>query len=308
LESATARAPRVHRVADVEQEAVPLAGAAGQPDRRVDGDVVALRGPRLGPEPSSPARGRSSRDHGRQRLAERGAVRGGGRAGAAARRTMLSSIWSGRHLRGQITGSPMISTTKAPRPGPLSMARGPPAARPCRGGATSPSKIRGELTIAAAPGSPAGPGSPRCGRAPSSGPRRRRAHAAGQLRAGAPAPSRRRRRRRSRVARVLEHRVRVRAAAGLHVADVARVADVADVEDADAAEPVRAHRLAAPPPCRSRAGPHPLARDEEEVAVDRHVALRRGADVARFTSTGGPGSRCPRPGSRCSSPGWRSCR
>jgi hypothetical protein len=33
----------VHRVADVEEEAVPFAGAAGEAEGGIDGDVVALR-------------------------------------------------------------------------------------------------------------------------------------------------------------------------------------------------------------------------------------------------------------------------
>ena len=81
------------------------------------------------------------------------------------------------------------------------------------------------------------------------------------------------------VVRVGDHRVRVRSAAGLHVGDVLRAGDVGDVEDADAAQPILAHRLgnaldaAVEPPRQS------FARHEQQVLVDRDVALRRRADI-----------------------------
>ena len=76
-----------------------------------------------------------------------------------------------------------------------------------------------------------------------------------------------------------QHGVGVRAAAGLHVADVARVVPVADVEDADAAQPVMADGV----PHAFGAAVQPaaggLARHEQQVAEHRHVALRAGAHV-----------------------------
>ncbi len=76
----------MRRVRDVEQQAVAFARAAGEPDRRIDRDVVALRGTRARPEPGvvgvtpnilsmMPASAGT----------QRRAVRGRGRAGAAAR-------------------------------------------------------------------------------------------------------------------------------------------------------------------------------------------------------------------------------
>ena len=81
------------------------------------------------------------------------------------------------------------------------------------------------------------------------------------------------------VVRIGDHRVRVRAAAGLHVGDVLRAGDVGDVEDADAAQPILADRLghaldaAVDPPRQA------FARHEQQVLVDRDVALRRRADI-----------------------------
>ena len=43
---------RVRRIADVEQQAVAAAGAAGEADRRIDGDVVALRRARRAAAPA----------------------------------------------------------------------------------------------------------------------------------------------------------------------------------------------------------------------------------------------------------------
>jgi hypothetical protein len=80
---------------------------------------------------------------------------------------------------------------------------------------------------------------------------------------------------------VLEDGVGVRAAAGLHVPDVLGVADVGDVEDADAAEAVRAHRRLYALGAAVEPAAEALAGDEEEVAVDRHVALRGRAEVRR---------------------------
>ena len=85
------------------------------------------------------------------------------------------------------------------------------------------------------------------------------------------------------VVRIGDHRVRVRAAAGLHVGDVLRAGDVGDVEDADAAQPILAHRLG-----------HAL-----------DAAVERGPSVLRPTRTAGscrPRRRSATPGRRRSSP------
>ena len=73
---------RVGRIADVEQQAVALAGAAGQTDRGIERDVVALRsgpafGAGVGPSACAIIAGSA--------CAQRGAVRGRRRARAAAR-------------------------------------------------------------------------------------------------------------------------------------------------------------------------------------------------------------------------------
>src|SRR6202521_3456268 len=76
----------------------------------------------------------------------------------------------------------------------------------------------------------------------------------------------------------------MRAAAGLNVADVLRIADVADVEDADTAQAIVAYgildalRAAVEPSAVSLTG------DEEKVFVNRHIALRCGAEVRRLQS------------------------
>ena len=110
------------------------------------------------------------------------------------------------------------------------------------------------------------------------------------------------------VARIGDHRVRVRAAAGLHVGDVLRVGDVRDVEDANAAQAILADRLghaldAAVDAARSGLRPR---RTAGSCRPTRHSATR-----GRHTSAPAPASwdsRCRRSGSRCSCPGWRTCR
>ena len=93
------------------------------------------------------------------------------------------------------------------------------------------------------------------------------------------------------VVRVLDHRVGVRAAAGLHVADVLRRRDVGDVEDPDAAEALGAHRVLDALRAAVEAARGALARHEEQVLVHRDVALRRRAEVAdRERRLGGVGN------------------
>src|SRR5207249_11964335 len=83
-----------------------------------------------------------------------------------------------------------------------------------------------------------------------------------------------------RVVRIVHDRVRVRAAAGLHVCDVLRIVDVRDVEDPETANALPTHRLtralgSAIEPRGSGLGGH-----EQQVLVDGDVALRRGADLS----------------------------
>ena len=73
-------------------------------------------------------------------------------------------------------------------------------------------------------------------------------------------------------------RVRVRAATGLHHADLLRIGQVADIENADAAEALWAHvlRHALEAAIQSAAGF--LHRHDQQVADDRNVALATRAD------------------------------
>ena len=78
----------------------------------------------------------------------------------------------------------------------------------------------------------------------------------------------------------------MRAAAGLHGGDLHRVGDVADVEDPHALEPRADGRVGA----AVDPGAGLLDRHEQQVAVDRHVALAAGAhhvgDVGRVGRVG----------------------
>ncbi len=81
---------------------------------------------------------------------------------------------------------------------------------------------------------------------------------------------------------VLRHqRVGVRAAAGLHRRDLLRLGDVGDVEDAHAAEAFLADRLLHALDAAVDAAAGLFDRHEQQVAVDRDVALAAGADHRR---------------------------
>ncbi len=85
----------------------------------------------------------------------------------------------------------------------------------------------------------------------------------------------------SRVLRVGHHGVGVRAAAGLHTGDRLGVRNIGDVEDADAAHPVLADRIRHALRAAVEPAVEVFAGREQQVAVDRHVVLRVGADVGR---------------------------
>jgi hypothetical protein len=70
----------------------------------------------------------------------------------------------------------------------------------------------------------------------------------------------------------------VRTPAGLHRGDLPRLADVADVEDADAAESFLADRLGDALEAAVDTAAGLLDRHEQQVAVDRDVALATGTD------------------------------
>jgi hypothetical protein len=70
-----------------------------------------------------------------------------------------------------------------------------------------------------------------------------------------------------------DHRMGVRAAAGLHLAHLDGAAAVLDVEDAKAAEAFRAHLLRHPLQAAVDAAAGLLDRHDQEVAHDGHVAL-----------------------------------
>ena len=67
--------------------------------------------------------------------------------------------------------------------------------------------------------------------------------------------------------------VRMRPAARLYVLDVARMRDISDVEEPDAAHANRAHRFRNALAATVVAPCLPFGRHEQDVLVDRHVAL-----------------------------------
>ena len=79
-----------------------------------------------------------------------------------------------------------------------------------------------------------------------------------------------------------QQRMGMRPATGLDVADVPGISNVADVEDPEPPEPLGADRVldTLSPAVETRG--EVLARDEEQVLVDRDVALRAGTDVGGF--------------------------
>ena len=81
--------------------------------------------------------------------------------------------------------------------------------------------------------------------------------------------------------RIGDHGMGVRAAAGLHVGHVLRVGDVRDVEDPDPAQAILAHRFGNSLDAAIDAAGLPFARHEQQVPVDRHVALRRRAHIGQ---------------------------
>ena len=101
--------------------------------------------------------------------------------------------------------------------------------------------------------------------------------------------------------------VRVRSAAGLHGRDELGMLDVGDVEHADAAHALLADRFGHAAEAAVGAAVGRLRRHEQQVAVDRDVVLRRGAEVGCSRAPAWPDSRCRRSRSRCSCPGSRSC-
>jgi len=73
--------------------------------------------------------------------------------------------------------------------------------------------------------------------------------------------------------------VSVRAAARLHVADVLRISDVADVEDAKSAQALLADGVLDALRAAVETSAISFAGDEEQVLVNRDIALRRGAEI-----------------------------
>ena len=133
-------AHRMRRIADVEQEAVALARAAGETDRRIDRDVVALGRARRGPS------GRASLRRSSWRSIAGSAARSAALSAAVGAPvppralTMLSSIGlreprREHHLRAH-GSSPMNAPLRlAPRRPPWHSAAMSSGASPCRGGA-----------------------------------------------------------------------------------------------------------------------------------------------------------------------------
>ena len=78
---------------------------------------------------------------------------------------------------------------------------------------------------------------------------------------------------------IFHHRVGVGPAAGLDVGEVFRVGDVGGVEDPNPANPVVAHRFLNALGSAVEPAGQALTRDEQQVPVDRYVALRRRAEI-----------------------------
>ncbi len=240
-------------VADVEQQAVAAARAAGETDVRVDRDVVAL----VRPAVAAAAAGATGRCRPPRR--HHAAAAAGAPAGGAALQHR-SAAAAALRVRGRAP----------PRPGSTR-----------RGGGARPVKMRGELTIAAFCGAASGTLiTSRRKRARVRDRRRGRPCSPAARRPNARRPSRRRRCRRcpcradrSTTVCVCEPR---------HVCTLVTyfgLADVRDVEDADAAHPLLADRLGHALNAAVDAARLALARHEQQVLVDRHVVLRRRADV-----------------------------
>ena len=83
------------------------------------------------------------------------------------------------------------------------------------------------------------------------------------------------------ILRIDDERVRMRAAARLDGCDLLRFLDVADIEDADAAEPLRARRRFDALRAAVDAPARLLNRHEEQVAMNRDVALPSGTHRRR---------------------------
>ena len=75
----------------------------------------------------------------------------------------------------------------------------------------------------------------------------------------------------------------MRAAAGLHVRQVLGIGNVGRIEDPDAPDPVVAHRVLYPLRAAVQPSGGGFAGHEDQVAVDRHVALRAGQRYAFFS-------------------------
>ena len=219
-------------IADVEQQAVAFARAAREPDRRIHGDVVALRRARR--SDSCRRRADHLRDHRREapRAAprcRRPSVRPCRRApsrrcrASAARMRSGSTMLLAEHRGGESALRLRVRDLLRVR------RRCPPATRRAARGAVRSLKMRGELTIAACSGCASGTlitsmrksaefGSWSGVALDAAGKLVRRAHArrAGDVDVDV-----------VRILRIDERRVRVRAAARLHVADVLRIRDVA---------------------------------------------------------------------------------
>ena len=174
--------------------------------------------------------------------------------------TMLSSIGCDELRRQHLLRRRKSSPTNPPRRlrvgDCLAFAAMSSGASPCAAGAVRSLKMRGELTIAACSGCASGTLITSMRKSAEFGSlsgvaldaarqlvRRADAGRAGDVDVDVVL-----------VLRIDEHRVRVRAAAGLHVADVLRIRDVGDVEDANAAQAVLADGVLHALRRRSRAG------------------------------------------------------
>src|SRR3954452_12282236 len=74
----------------------------------------------------------------------------------------------------------------------------------------------------------------------------------------------------------------MRPTAGLHVPHIPRMSNIADVEDPKSPEPFLTDSILEALGAAVEPRGQVLARDKEQVAIHRSIALRAGADVGRF--------------------------
>ena len=278
---------RVGRIADVEQQAVATTGATRQADGRVHRDVVALARARGSRARAAAARARCTghhRDHIGERPAQRRAVGAGGRA-----RTAASLHDAVQHRPGELRRQYLFCSAESGGEG-TRLLRGCYRLRVRRGIGRSftVADRRRQAVEDSWRGNDGRLLRMRQRHLDHFDPEERRV---GVFTRGQSRTSRQLARRAHAgrtgdvdvdiflVLRIHQHGVRMGAAAGLHVPDVFRMRNIRDIEDANAAQAHLAHRIGHTLGAAIDAAREPFTRDEEEIAIDRDIALRRGTVV-----------------------------